>query len=197
MSAAPKRRLTPQEYLAIERKAQFKSEFYHGEMYAMAGARYSHNRVLANLLSKIGYQLEGKDCFMLPNDMRVQISDKDNYFYPDAIIVCGKPQFEDNVFDTLLNPKVIFEVLSKSTEQFDRGKKFDEYCKIATLEEYVLVYQTKMQIQRFVRRSEDHWDLRIFKDDTSNFTLETVPVTIPLKAIYEGIDFTQAEAQSE
>lgn len=196
MSTVPKRRLTPQEYLAIERQAQFKSEYYHGEMYAMAGARYSHNRVLANLLSKIGYQLDGKECFMLPNDMRVRVPDKDSYFYPDAIIVCGKPEFEDNVFDTLLNPKVIFEVLSESTEQFDRGRKFDEYCKIATLEEYVLVSQTKMQIQRFVRRSEDHWDLHIFKDDKSDFTLETVPVSIPLNAIYEGIDFTQVEAEA-
>lgn len=193
MSAAPQRRLTPQEYLAIERQAQFKSEYYHGEMYAMAGARYSHNLVLMNLIGNLYDQLKGSPCKVLSNDMRVKEADSDNYFYPDAIIVCGKPEFEDNVFDTLLNPKIIFEVLSKSTEQFDRGKKFDEYCKITTLQEYVLVSQTKMQIQRFVKRSEDHWDLRIFKDEKSDFSLETVPVTIPLIAIYEGIDFTQAE----
>ncbi len=197
MSAPTKRRVTPQEYLAIERQAQFKSEYYHGEMYAMAGACYSHNRVLANLLSKIGNQLDGKDCFMLPNDMRVRVPDKDSYFYPDAIIVCGKPEFEDSVFDTLLNPRVIFEVLSDSTEQFDRGKKFDEYCKFALLQEYVLVSQSKMQVQRFVRRSEDHWDLHIFKDVKSDFSLETIPVTIALNSIYEGIDFTQIEAEAK
>jgi len=195
MPAAPKRKLTPEEYLAIERASPFKSEFYHGEMFAMAGARYLHNRVLANLYRLVGNQLEGSPCFVLPNDMRVKVP-KSSYFYPDLLIVCGKPQFEDNIFDTLLNPQVILEVLSDTTERFDRGGKFDEYCNIVSLKEYVLVSQDKMQIQRFIRQAENHWDMRIFKDGTGDFSLETVKVTIPLIDIYAGVEFGQAKEDS-
>jgi Uma2 family endonuclease len=196
MSAAPKRRLTAEEYLALERQAAFKSEFYRGEMFAMAGARYLHNRVLANLTGLLFGQLQGSPCFVLPNDMRVKVPSSSDYFYPDLIVVCGKPQFEDNVFDTLLNPQVILEVLSETTERFDRGEKFDEYGKIASLKEYLLVSQSKMQIQRFVRRSEDNWDMRIFKDAAGDFSLETVKVTIPMKDIYFGVEFSQSNKEA-
>lgn len=195
MSAALKRKLTPEEYLVIERAAEFKSEFYQGEMIAMAGARYSHNRVLANLIFRISACLQGTSCFVLPNDMRVKSTRNNSYFYPDVIIVCGKPQFEDNILDTLLNPKVIIEVLSESTERFDRGDKFEEYSNMSSLEEYVLVSQDRMQIQRFTRQAEDHWDMRIFKDTAGDFSLQRVKVAIPMKDIYAGIDFDQGERQ--
>lgn len=194
MSAALRRKLTPEEYLNIERAATFKSEFYRGELYAMAGARYIHNRVLANLIHRISACLEGSSCFVLPNDMRVKSARNNSYFYPDVIIVCGKPQFEDSVFDTLLNPKVIIEVLSDSTERFDRGDKFEEYGNIASLEEYVLVSQDKMQIQRFIRQAQDHWDMRIFKDEAGDFSLQKVKVAIPMKDIYTGIEFGPGES---
>lgn len=196
MSAALKRKLTPEEYLTIERGATFKSEFYRGDMYAMAGARYIHNRVLANLIIRIGACLEGTGCFVLPNDMRVKSTRNSSYFYPDVIIVCGKPQFEDGVFDTLLNPKVIIEVLSDSTERFDRGDKFEEYGNITSLEEYVLVSQDRMQIQRFTRQAQDHWDMRIFKDEAGDFSLQKVKVVIPMKDIYTGVEFGPGEPHS-
>lgn len=202
MSAVPKRKLTPKEYLAIERAASFKSEFYHGEMFprgepkAMAGARYIHNRVLANLTGLLFGQLQGSPCFVLPSDMRVKVPSSNDYFYPDLIVVCSKPQFEDNVFDTLLYPQVILEVLSETTERFDRGAKFDEYCNIVSLKEYVLVSQDKMQIQRFVRRAENHWDMRIFKDAADDFSLESVKVAIPMKDIYAGVEFDQAKEEA-
>lgn len=193
MSAAPKLKLTSEQYLAIERAAPFKSEFYRGEMYAMAGARYLHNRVLANLIALVHLKLQGSPCFVLPNDMRVKSSKNQSYFYPDVIIVCGKPQFEDSLIDTLVNPKVIFEVLSPSTERFDRGDKFDEYRNIPSMEEYVLVSQDRIQIQRFTRQSQDHWDMRIFKDESEEFHLQTVKVAIHMKEIYAGVEFGPEE----
>ena len=197
MSAAPKRRMTPEEYLTIERAASFKSEFYRGEMVAMAGARLSHNRLIANLIRLIGNQLEGSQCFVLSNDMRVKSSKNKSYFYPDMIIVCGKPELEDNVFDTLLNPQILVEVLSESTEKFDLGDKFTEYRNIASLQEYVLVSQNRMQILRYVRLAEDHWDVRIFKDETGEFSLGTVKASVPLKDIYEGVEFSSPVEQAE
>lgn len=203
MSAAPKRRLTPEEYLTIERAASFKSEFYRGEMFArgemnaMAGARYLHNRVLANLTGLLYGQLQGSSCFVLPNDMRVKVPSSSDYFYPDLIVVCGKPQFEDNVFDTLLNPQVIVEVLSESTEKFDLGDKFTEYRNIASLQEYVLVSHNRMQILRYVRLAEDHWDVRIFKDEAGEFSLGTVKASVPLKDIYEGVELSSPVEQAE
>ena len=191
MSAAPQRKLTSEEYLAIERAASFKSEYYRGEMFAMAGARYLHNRVLANLTGLLFGQLQGSPCFVLPNDMRVKVPSSSDYFYPDLIVVCGKPQFEDNVFDTLLNPQVILEVLSETTERFDRGEKFDHYRELASLKEYVLVAQDRIQIERFVRSEDGTWQMRIFKDEAGEFSLQSVAVSVPIKDIYEGVDFTQ------
>ncbi len=187
MSAASKRRLTAEEYLVLESQAEFKSEFYSGEMFAKARLRYPQMLILMNLIGLIGNQVKGSPCFVLSNDMRVKVPES-SYFYPNLIIVCGKPLFEDNVFDTLLNPQVILEVLSETKERFERSEKFHEYVNIVSLKEYVLVSQNKMQIQQFVRRSENHWDMRIFKDATGDFSLETVNVTIPMKNIYAGVD---------
>ncbi|MFT3882530.1 MAG: Uma2 family endonuclease [Gemmatales bacterium] len=195
MSAAPIRKLTPEEYLAIERAATFKSEFYRGEMFAMAGANRNHNRLFHNLSYLLQHQLKSDSCSLMGPDMRVATASQRNYFYPDLVIVCEKPQFLENAFDTLVNPQVIFEILSESTERFDRGDKFEEYRNIASLQEYVLVSQDKMLIQRFVRQSEDHWDMRIFKDAAGDFSLESVKVTIPLKDIYAGVEFDKSKEE--
>jgi Uma2 family endonuclease len=189
MSAALKTKLTPQEYLARERAASFRSEFYRGEMFAMAGARLPHNRIVANLLRLIGNQLAGGRCFVLANDMRVKCPSFPSYFYPDVTIVCGKAELEDDTFDTLTNPQVIMEIQSETTSSFDEDDKFDEYRSIASLQEYVIISQKKMQLLRYVRQEEDHWDLRIFKDQAGTFRLESVKVAIPLKEIYEGVEF--------
>ncbi len=196
MSAAPKRKLTPEEYLAIERAASFKSEFYHGEMFAMAGANRHHNRIFHNLSYLLQHRLKAGPCNLMGPDMRVATASLRNYFYPDLVIVCEKSLYLENSFDTLLNPQVIFEILSESTERFDRGDKFEEYRNISSLQKYVLVLQDKMMIQRFVRQSEDHWYMRIFKDVTSDFSLESVKVAIPMKDIYAGVEFDQAKEET-
>lgn len=197
MSAAPKRKLTPEEYLAIERAASSKSEFYRGEMFAMAGANRHHNRIFHNLSYLLQQQFKGGPCNLMGPDMRVATASLRNYFYPDLVIVCEKPLYLENSFDTLLNPQVIFEILSDSTERFDRGDKFEAYRNIASLQEYVLVSQNKQQIMRFVRQSEDHWDVRFFRDEAGEFALGTVKVSLPMKGIYEGVEFASLTQQSE
>jgi Uma2 family endonuclease len=148
MSTAPTRRISPQEYLAQERRAEFKSEYLRGEVFAMAGTTYEHTVIKDNLARKAGNQLENGTCRALTSDMRVKVNATGLYTYPDIAIVCDRPQFEDEVFDTLLNPRVVVEVLSDSTEKYDRGVKFGHYRQIPSLQEYVLVAQDRPLVER-------------------------------------------------
>lgn len=127
MSAIPKSRISESEYLELERKAPHKSEYYKGEIFAMAGESINHNKIVASIISAIGQHLKGKGCSYCPSDLRVHNSDNTLYPYPDVIIVGGKEEYLDNKFDTLLNPSVIFEVLFATTENYDRGTKFELY----------------------------------------------------------------------
>ena len=197
MSAAPKRKMTAAEYLEIERAAEFKSEFYDGVMYplhrgpdGMAGASSSHNRVKENLIGEMFSQLKGSPCSSYSSDQRVQLTPTGMFAYPDIVIVCGKSEFDAEVGDILLNPKVVFEVLSPSTEKYDRGFKFAQYQLQPTLMEYVLVAQDSVRIELFVRQPDNTWLLTNFTDLSEPFSLKTVPVSIPVADVYRGIDFT-------
>jgi Uma2 family endonuclease len=148
MAVVTKRLLTEAEYLARERAASIRSEFLRGEMFAMSGARYPHNRVKENAARNVGNQLQGGPCFVLSSDQRVKVSSTGLYTYPDILIVCGPPEFEDSVLDTLLNPRVIFEGLSESTEAYGRGAKFAHYRQLTSLEEYVLISQDRPLVER-------------------------------------------------
>jgi Uma2 family endonuclease len=189
MSAVPKRLLTAQEYLAIERRAEFRSEFNRGEMFAMAGASFAHTRIIDNLSAETHAQLKNSPCQILTRDMRVKVHATGLYTYPDGIIVCDKPELEDAEFDTLLNPRVLIEVLSDSTEKYDRGDKFKQYRKIPSLREYVLVSQDKPSVERFVRQLDDSWLLTAFEDPSSTFEFASVTVRVPLPEIYRGVEF--------
>lgn len=189
MSAMPKPKLTPREYLAIERAAEFKSEFYDGEMYAMAGATRKHNGIKENLIVEIGTRLRGSPCRSYSSDQRVSIPGTGSYCYPDIVILCG-PGTEDPLDeDTLVNPTAIVEVLSPSTERFDRGGKFRRYREIASLREYVLVSQEEPVIERFARRDGGQWMLSTFAGPEAAFEMVCVPVRIPLADVYRGIEF--------
>lgn len=197
MSVAPKRRLTPQEYLAIERKAEFRSEFFNGEMFAMAGAREPHNRVKENLAGEIYHRLKGSQCRSYSSDMRVKVSATGLYTYPDIVIVCGKGEFEDEHVDTLLNPQVIIEVLSESTANYDRGKKLRRYKQIASLQEYALVAQDEPAIHRYIRKPNGEWTQDSVEGVEQEFGFATLPVKVPLKDIYAGVSFPkEADPQS-
>jgi Uma2 family endonuclease len=189
MTAVPKRKLTPAEYLAIERKAEFKSEFLDGEMFAMAGASFAHNAIKDNLIVQLGSQLKGGPCRTLSSDMRVKVSATGLYTYPDVIILCGPAELEDANGDTLLNPQVIIEVLSESTAGYDQGRKYRHYQRLESLREYILVAQDEPAVERRVRQSRWDWLQTTFAGLDGELELATVPAKIPLADIYAGVTF--------
>jgi Uma2 family endonuclease len=156
-SAALKTHYTPQDYLSLERQADSKSEYLDGIIVAMAGASREHNLIAGNLAGEVRAQLKNRSCESYTSDMRVLVSRTGLYTYPDVTVVCGKPELED---DTLLNPQVIFEVLSPSTEAYDRGQKFHHYQTIPSFREYVLVSQHEVHIDHFVKQPDGTWLLR-------------------------------------
>lgn len=190
MSAIPKpKKLSEEEYLAIESRAPFKSEFYAGEMFAMAGASRIHNELKDNLVIEIGGRLKGGPCRTYSADMRVKVERTGLYTYPDIAIVCEPPQFEEiQGVETLLNPRIIIEILSESTESYDRGAKFKQFQRIPSVVEYILVSQEEMSIERFVRQSDNTWLITTFDDPAGEFSLDSVPVRIPLADIYRGVE---------
>jgi Uma2 family endonuclease len=188
MTAVPKRKLTAAEYLEIERKAEFKSEFYDGEMFAMSGGTYRHSRVKTKLIATLDRRLSGKRCRPTDSDMRVKVSDTGLYTYPDASVVCGKPVFDDLQTDVLLNPTAIFEVLSESTASYDRGKKFWHYRHIASLQDYVLVAQDEPVIEHYSRQANGGWLLQTVEGHSGVLILPSIECELPLAEIYADID---------
>src|SRR5579859_2266046 len=160
-------RFTPEQYLALERKADFKSEFCNGFITAMAGATREHSLIALNLGGEMRSMLKDRPCEVYVSDLRVRVSPTGLYTYPDVVAVCGEARFLDDKSDTLLNPTMIVEVLSTSTESYDRGDKFWQYRHLASLREYVLVAQDKVLVERFTRQG-DAWLLNEFDslDDT-------------------------------
>jgi Uma2 family endonuclease len=191
MTAVPKRKLTPAEYLAIERDADFKSEFLDGEMFAMAGASPFHNAIKENLIGELYPRLKGGPCRSYSSDQRVKVSATGLYTYPDIVIVCGQAEFESGHPDVLLNPRVIIEVLSDSTEGYDRGTKFDHYQRIESLQAYILVAQNRPAVERRVRHSQWDWLLTTTTGLDGELELVTVPAKVSLADIYAGVTFPE------
>jgi Uma2 family endonuclease len=183
MSSQTKTLLTPEEYLAIERKAEVRSEYYAGEMFAMSGASREHNLIVANLTRRLMEQMDGQPCELYPVDMRVRIPATGLYTYPD-VVVCGEPQFEDDHVDTLLNPIVLIEVLSPSTEAYDRGKKFEHYQQIPSLVEYLLIAQEPCRVAQFVRQGAAQWLYSEAHQLENVLNLSSIGCALTLKDIY-------------
>ncbi len=193
MSTAPIRRLTPEEYLAAERASDRKHEFYRGEMFAMAGASRKHVAVTGNFFAWLHYQLRDEPCTVFTSDMRVEVERTGLYTYPDISVTCEQPEFGDGHFDTLLNPQMIVEVLSPSTETYDRGKKFDHYRQVASLKEYVLVSIDQPMIERYTRVDEDRWTLDVAKGFEATVELSVTSEPLPLAEVYRRVDFSADE----
>jgi Uma2 family endonuclease len=153
--------LTPEEYLALERASEIKHEYADGEIFAMSGGTRAHSLVGGNVLGELRAALSERDCEVHGSDMRIKIAATGRYVYPDASVVCGDALFEDEEEDTLLNPKVIVEVLSKSTEPYDRGDKFENYQSLASLREYVLLSQKKVRVEHYSLQPDSTWILRV------------------------------------
>ena len=178
--------ITPQEYLALERKAHCKSEYLDGHIIAMSGASFKHSLIISNISGELHLQFKGRGCSVHTNDMRVRPNPRDSYFYPDVVVVCGEPQFEDEAFDTLLNPIVIVEVLSPSTEAYDRGEKFRRYQQLASLKEYVLVSQDKVWVEHH-RRHGAQWILSHYRSLEEVLPLTSIGCEVPLRDIYARV----------
>ncbi len=178
---------TAEDYLAQERSSPYKSEFHDGQIYAMTGASREHNLITVNIAGELRSQLKQRPCEAYVNDMRVKAAQAHGYHYPDVAIVCGAPQFEDGQFDTLLNPSVLIEVLSPSTEAYDRGAKFTHYRKIPSLREYLLVAQDQPSIEHYVRQSDDAWLLTEAVGLEAVVPLDSVGCALSLREIYDKV----------
>lgn len=190
MTVQTKPYLSPQEYLALERSAEYKSEYLNGEMIAMSGASREHVLIVLNLASGLKRQLQQRPCEIYVNDLRVQVSATGLYTYPDVAVVCEEPRFEDEHRDTLLNPILIVEVLSPSTESYDRGRKFEQYRTLESLQEYLLVSQDRPRVEQFIRQDGNVW---LFKDIAGLgqvVSLASVACGIGLAEIYDKIAFS-------
>ncbi|MGB0386737.1 MAG: Uma2 family endonuclease [Ardenticatenaceae bacterium] len=180
-------RLTPEEYLAMEREAAYKSEYWDGKMLAMAGASRSHNQIVSNLVVELGIQLRTRSCSVYANDMRVRAPETITYTYPDVVVTCGEESFADESFDVLLNPIVIIEVLSKSTEAYDRGQKFQNYQQIPSLAAYLLVSQERYHVEMYVKQTDKLWLYSSASDPEEVITLAPINCKLSLKEIYAKV----------
>ena len=189
---------TPEEYLAIEREAEFRHEYIDGEIFEMAGESLSHSRVCANLAREAGNALKGRPCEPLSPNMKVRTSTASLFAYPDMTIVCGQPLFHDSKKDVLINPQVIFEVLSPSTETYDRTTKFRKYqMGNETLTDYVLVSQDKPFVEHFSKQADGNWLYRSFAEITETMRIESIDCAFNLREIYERVEFEAGEDSME
>jgi Uma2 family endonuclease len=199
VSVAKKTYITPEEYLARERLAEFKSEYHDGQIYpmneppqGMAGTSRPHNLIAGNLHGEIRNQFKGRPCEAYFSDIRVRVQATGLYTYPDVIVVCGEPRFVDESLDTLLNPNVIVEVLSPSTESWDRGGKFVHYRRLESLRDYVLVSQDKILVEHFTRQG-DRWLLTEWSRLEDLLHLESIACEVKLRDIYDKVSFETGE----
>ena len=183
---------TAAEYLALERRATYKSEYVGGHIIAMSGASRRHNLIAANISRELSSQLRGRPCESYISDMRVRVSETGLYTYPDVVAVCGDIRFADEQTDTLLNPTVIVEVLSASTEAYDRGDKFAHYRRLASLHDYVLVSQDAVRVEHYVRQGEK-WLLSEASLLTDTVSLASIQCTLVLEDIYDKVRFDTAD----
>jgi Uma2 family endonuclease len=181
--------VTPDEYLVGERLSEGRSEYLDGVVCPMTGASVKHIKVVANLTAELIIQLRGRPCDVLPTDLKVRLPDSRKFFYPDVTVVCGELQFHDKRRDIILNPLLVIEVLSESTEAFDRGAKFQAYQTFDSLKEYVLIAQDKPVVEQFVRRADGKWTYTAVAGLEGSLSLPSVECTLNLSAVYDKVDF--------
>lgn len=183
--------LSPEEYLAIERRAEFKSEYVDGVVYAMSGASVRHNLIVSNLIVTLGSQLRGSSCSVFPSDLKVRVPSGRSYFYPDVSVICGEIEFGDDQSDIVSNPLVVIEVLSESTAAFDRGKKFQSYQQIESLREYLLVSQDEQVVEHYLRQDDGHWLYTRAAGPDESVELPTVNCLLTLRDVYDKVTRTE------
>jgi Uma2 family endonuclease len=190
MTAATKLYVTPEEYLARERQAEFKSEYYDGEIFAMAGGTPEHSLISSNVGSEFNHQLFDKPCQVYNSDLKVRATET-TYSYPDVTVVCGEPVFDDPDTDVLLNPTVIVEVLSETTEAWDRAGKFERYRERESLQEYLLVAQDRAHLERYARQPSGEWLLTIVDGLDRVLELASLGCRLDMARVYHRVSFPE------
>ncbi|HKH46256.1 MAG TPA: Uma2 family endonuclease [Thermoanaerobaculia bacterium] len=180
--------LSAEEYLALDRSSDVRSEYIDGEMVAMAGGSWEHSLIIGNALAELKQQLRGGPCTAHASDLRVQ-APNGLRTYSDVVVVCGEPAFADEHRDTVTSPKLIIEVLSPTTESYDRGRKFESYRTIPFLEEYVLISQERPRVERFLRQPDSSWLFIEVAGLPEAIALPSLGCRLSLEAIYEGVEF--------
>lgn len=188
---APKTKthFTPAEYLAMEALADYKSEYYNGEIFAMSGGTVEHSRITMDCARTLADAMGNQPCELFSNDLKIRIESSSSYYYPELSAVCGPPKFEDPKKTILTNPVLIVEVLSESTESFDRGKKFHRYQQISTLREYVLIAQSEAQIDVFYKGENGIWMLHSYAGMDAVMKLQSLKIDVKLSDIYRRVEF--------
>jgi Uma2 family endonuclease len=186
MSSLPKSSLTPEQYLEIERQAETRSEFFGGEMFSMAGATWAHTLITTNTVTSLHARLRSGTCRVLSHDMQVRVTAAGLYTYPDALVVCGPPRFLDDRQDTLLNPSILIEVLSPSTEAYDRGRKFEQYRTLESLQAYLLISSERVQAELYTRQPGTQWLLTPFGRLEDVIPLVAAESELPVAGLYDG-----------
>jgi Uma2 family endonuclease len=192
MASNPVTKVTEEEYLTIDRAAEVRSEFFDGEMFAMSGGSMRHAQLQANLHGELYVALRGSDCQAFTSDFRVRVSPGRIYTYPDVTVVCGRPLLVDERQDILINPAVIFEVLSPSTEYYDRGVKFQYYRAIESLTDYILVNQNEIRIEQYTRGEANTWTLRDYQRAEEELRIDSIGTSLLLARIYDRIELPNA-----
>ena len=193
MSAQPQPRLTPEQYLELDRASEFRNEYFNGRMYAMSGGTFIHALVIANLTGELRSGLKTRPCMVTGSDVRVRVAPAGLYTYPDVVVVCGEAKYVDGRRDTVLNPVLLIEVLSPSTEAYDRGFKSAQYRTIESLQEYALVSQAEPRIEVFCRQPEGTWLLSESVGLDASCRFESVDVTVALRDVYDKVTFDPQE----
>ena len=192
MASNPVTKVTEEEYLAIDRAAEVRSEFFDGEMFGMSGGSMRHARLQGNIYFELHNAPRGTDCQAFGSDFRVRVSPGRMHTYPDVTVVCGKPVLADERQDILLNPTVIVEVLSPSTEQYDRGVKFQYYRGIESLKDYLLVDQNQIRIGQYTRGDASTWTLRDYQRPEEELRIDSIGISLALQRIYDQVELLDA-----
>lgn len=192
MSSQIKPYISPEEYLTIERQSEYRSEYLNGEIFAMTRASRKHNLVGGNIFGEIRQQLKGRQCEAYASEMRVKVTATGLYTYPDVVVVCGEPKFEDKYFDTLLNPTVLVEVLSPSTERYDRIAKSSYYRTLDSLAEHLLVAQDEVRLEQYVKQPDGQWLLFESTSLDAIVELPSIGCSLALRDVYDKVTFDQA-----
>ncbi len=197
MQVATKQSYTPTEYLELEEKAESKSEYINGQIFPMTGGSINHNRISGNLYIALSLALKQQDYEAFIGDLRLWIPDKQIYTYPDLMAIAGEVQYFSNRTDIITNALIIAEVLSKSTQGYDRKAKFEDYRTIPSFQEYLLIDQTRIYVEQYAKTGEKRWELQVYNAEDETISLSSVPLQITLKDLYNKVNFELVDSQSD